>query len=73
MDEIFTCPRCNAEFDLQAKNDEIVSQTKCKCIIKQTLINGKKPLDYAIGVLNESIKPSSSKVSKPVKTSSKRL
>lgn len=53
--EIMTCSICGAEFDLQYKNDEVVSETNCKCN-KTKLINGMKPLDYFIKqyeVLNE--------------------
>ena len=53
--EILICPKCKTEFDLQYTNDEVVSQTNCKCK-KTKLINGMKPLDYFIKqyeVLNE--------------------
>jgi uncharacterized protein YbaR (Trm112 family) len=64
--EILICPKCRAEFDLQYKNDEVVSQTNCKCN-KTKLINGMKPLDYFIKlyeVQNEKSKSSSSKISR---------
>jgi uncharacterized protein YbaR (Trm112 family) len=64
--EILICPKCKTEFDLQYEDDEVVSQTNCKCN-KTKLINGMKPLDYFIKqyeVLNEKSKPSSRKVSR---------
>jgi len=69
--EILICPKCKKEFDLQYKNDEVVSQTNCKCN-KTKLINGMKPLDYFIKqyeVLNEKSKSSTSKISKSIKAS----
>jgi hypothetical protein len=69
--EILVCSKCRTEFDLQYTNDEVVSQTNCKCK-KTNLINGMKPLDYfikQIEVLNEKSKPSTRKVSKSIKAS----
>jgi uncharacterized protein YbaR (Trm112 family) len=69
--EILICPKCKTEFDLQYEDDEVVSQTNCKCN-KTKLINGMKPLDYfikQIEVLNEKSKSSTRKVPKPIKTS----
>lgn len=69
--EILICPNCGAEFDLQYKNDDVVSQTNCKCR-KTKLINGMKPLDYFIKqyeVQNEKSKSSTRKISKPTKAS----
>lgn len=69
--EILVCPKCGSEFDLQYTNDEVVSQTNCRCN-KTKLINGMKPLDYFIKqyeVLNEKSKSSTRKISKPIKAS----
>jgi hypothetical protein len=70
--EILICPKCGEEFDLQYTRDEVVSQTNCRCR-KTKLINGMKPLDWAIikleEVLNEKSKSSTRKVSKPIKAS----
>ena len=69
--EILICPKCKTEFDLQYSNDEVVSQTNCKCN-KTKLINGMNPLDYfikQIEVLNEKSKSSTRKISKPIKAS----
>ena len=62
--EILICPKCKTEFDLQYEDDEVVSQTNCKCN-KTKLINGMKPLDYFIKqyeVLNEKSKSGTRKV-----------
>jgi hypothetical protein len=64
--EILICPKCKTEFDLQYEDDEVVSQTNCKCN-KTKLINGMKPLDYfikQIEVLNEKSKSSTRKISR---------
>lgn len=69
--EILICPKCGVEFDLQYTNDEVVSQTNCKCN-KTKLINGMKPLDYFIKqyeVLNEKSISSTRKISIPAKAS----
>ena len=62
--EILICAKCNQEYELNysCKNDEeIVSQTKCGCVKHSHNI---KPLDRAIGVLNEESKPGTRKVSR---------
>jgi uncharacterized protein YbaR (Trm112 family) len=64
--EILICPKCKTEFDLQYKDDEVVSQTNCKCKTTK-LISGMKPLDFFLKqyeVLNEKSKSSSRKVSR---------
>ncbi len=70
--EILVCPKCKTEFDLQYTNDEVVSQTNCKCN-KTKLINGMKPLDYfikQIEVLNEKSFPKNQRNSKTSKVGS---
>jgi hypothetical protein len=64
MVEILICSTCLSEYDLHYKSDEVVSQSRCKCIKRIKLINGKKPLDYALEVLNEKPIRSTYQVSK---------
>jgi hypothetical protein len=68
--EILICPNCGAEFDLQYTRDEVVSQTSCKCR-KTKLINGMKPLDWAIIKLEEVLNEKSESVSKNQRNSKK--
>lgn len=73
--EILICPNCRTEYELQSsfKNDEeIVSQTRCKCTRKSE----KEKFDLAIkklakkfniklsGVKNEKFKSGSRKISR---------
>lgn len=75
MSELLICPNCRTEYELQSSlkdDEEIVSQTNCKCIRK---IN-KEKFDQAIkevarlfniklkGVTNEKFKSSTRKVSR---------
>lgn len=68
--EILICPKCKTEFDLQYTNDEVVSQTNCKCN-KTKLINGMKPLDYFIKQYDEVLNEKSESVSKNQRNSKK--
>lgn len=75
MSEILICPNCRSEYELQSSftdDEEIVSQTQCKCIRK---VN-KEKFDQAIKevarllniklkeVTNEKSKSSSCKISR---------
>lgn len=52
--EILVCSICNKEYEILYKNDVVVAETvHCKNI---KLINGKKPLDYAMEIINERFK-----------------
>lgn len=53
MEEVIICLKCRFEFDLLYQDDEVVSESKCNCKSNTKFINGKKPLDYAVEVLNE--------------------
>ena len=78
--EIIRCPRCGAEYDLYYSlkdDDEVIGQSSCKCNKKTALINGKKPLDYALEVLrkellNEKSKQSTRSISITTKTGNQR-
>jgi hypothetical protein len=68
--EIMICSICGEEYDLQYKNDEVVSQTNCKCR-NTKLINGMKPLDYFIKQYDEVLNEKSESVSKNKRNSKK--
>ena len=66
--EIFKCSKCGFEFDVNYKDDEIVSQQACKCKREPIRVNGLKLLDWAIlniekGIKNERFDHSTGKVS----------
>lgn len=46
MSELIRCHKCREYYELNYTNDQVVSQTRCKCIKKSNLIDGMKPLDY---------------------------
>jgi len=50
MEEILQCPICKSEYSLLYDDEEVVSQTRCKCPEVKPL---KKPLDEAIEKLEE--------------------
>ena len=66
--EILICKSCRQEYEYYYSfhnEQEIVSQTSCGCV-KQS--HNIKPLDRAMEVLNEELKPITRKVSRQFKT-----
>jgi hypothetical protein len=54
--EIIRCPKCRDWYELNYKNDDVVSSTSCKCRKISNRIDGLKPLDYFLKLLREHIK-----------------
>jgi len=66
--DLLFCHVCKQYYEANYSNEIIVSEEKCGCKSKPKLINGMKPLDYAIKlikeVLNEKSNHRTCKVSK---------
>ena len=71
--ELLTCHRCGEEFEVNYsfKDEYQIVSGHCKCALQTMKDNLKqsniKTLDRVIGVLNEELKPSTSKVSRQSK------
>jgi Zn-finger nucleic acid-binding protein len=68
MEEFLICPTCNEDISLLYKNDEVVSQSNCKC--RPVKLDSFFKL---MEMLNEELIPLTRKVSIPTKTSKQRF
>jgi hypothetical protein len=77
MSELIRCHKCREYYELNYTNDQVISQTRCKCIKRSNLIDGMKPLDYFTknyfkqGGKNEAINRGINQISKTSKDNPK--